>query len=239
MRILVTRPEEDAQPLEDSLATRGHTVLTAPMLTIRPVPPPDDLDRTLATAQAVLVTSLNGMRCLADFTTRRDLTIAAVGESTARLARAAGFTKVVAAGGTAPRLAALVTTRFIPQAGPLVHVGGRQVAGDIAGVVERAGFTYRRVILYQAEAARALAPEVARALANDAVDAVLFFSPRTARVFAELVTEAGLEGHLAHAIAFCLSAAVAEAASTLPWRTTPVTAETSRDAMLALVDTYA
>lgn len=236
MRILVTRPRQDAQPLAAALAERGHEVLVAPMLTIEPLAAPADIDETLDQAQAVLVSSLNGVRRLSEVTPRRDLTLAAVGESTANLARQKGFTDVAAAGGTAPQLAALAIARFRPDAGPLVHLTGEVVAGDIGGTVARAGFTYRRVALYRAEAAPALAQNVAVALADDAVDAALFFSPRTARIFAELVRAAGLERHLSDSVAFCLSDAVAEAARALPWRATRVSAETTRESMLALVD---
>lgn len=83
MRILVTRPRQDAQPLAAELRERGHDVLVAPMLTIEAQAAPADIETTLAQAQAILVTSLNGMRRLSEITTRRDLTIAAVGESTA------------------------------------------------------------------------------------------------------------------------------------------------------------
>lgn len=156
MRILVTRPRQDAQPLAAELRERGHDVLVAPMLTIEAQAAPADIETTLAQAQAILVTSLNGMRRLSEITTRRDLTIAAVGESTARLARESGFCNIAAAGGTAEQLAALAGARFQPNGGPLVHVSGAVIAGDIGGTLERAGFTYHRVVLYRAEAAPGL-----------------------------------------------------------------------------------
>lgn len=110
------------------------------------------------------------------------------------------------------------------------------IAGDIGGTLERAGFTYHRVVLYRAEAAPGLPGDVASALADGHVDAAMFFSPRTARIFAEHVRAAGLERHVARSVAFCLSEAVAEAARLLPWRATPVATETTRESMLALVD---
>lgn len=237
MRILVTRPRQDAQPLAAELRERGHDVLVAPMLTIEAQAAPADIETTLAQAQAILVTSLNGMRRLSEITTRRDLTIAAVGESTARLARESGFCNIAAAGGTAEQLAALAGARFQPNGGPLVHVSGAVIAGDIGGTLERARLylSPRRPLSGRggARPARATLPP---ALADGHVDAAMFFSPRTARIFAEHVRAAGLERHVARSVAFCLSEAVAEAARLLPWRATPVATETTRESMLALVD---
>ncbi len=70
MRVLVTRPEEDAGALVAALAARGHETLVEPMLTVGPVPgvtPPLDLEGV----QALLFTSANGVRALARLAERR------------------------------------------------------------------------------------------------------------------------------------------------------------------------
>ncbi|MGQ3075829.1 MAG: uroporphyrinogen-III synthase, partial [Ferrovibrionaceae bacterium] len=80
MRILVTRPAEQAAETARHLAALGHDVLIDPLLEI--VARPGDLP-PLDGVAAVLVTSVNGARALAAATPRRDVLTVAVGGRTA------------------------------------------------------------------------------------------------------------------------------------------------------------
>src|SRR3546814_4230390 len=70
MRILVTRPREDAAGLVTALTARGHAVLLEPLLAIVPrdaVDWPEGHQQ----AQALLVSSANGVRAFARADSRR------------------------------------------------------------------------------------------------------------------------------------------------------------------------
>lgn len=237
-RILVTRPAEDAEPLIRSLAARGYAAIPEPMLTMRWLDGPEP---ELAGVQALLFTSANGVRAYTRRTMRRDRPVYTVGDATAAAARAAGFAAVESAGGDVYALASLVAARCAPGAGPLLHVAGTVVAGDLAGALGAAGFTVRRETLYEAVAAASLGADSVRALSEGGVGGALFFSPRTARSFVRLVAEAGLDDHLRTVEALCLSPAVAEAARTLdglrvmPWKDVRAAARPEQEALLALL----
>ncbi|HEX7775548.1 MAG TPA: uroporphyrinogen-III synthase, partial [Parvibaculum sp.] len=62
MRLLVTRPDEDAGPLAAALAAMGHEAVVAPLLTIRML---RDVALPDQRWQAILITSANGARALA------------------------------------------------------------------------------------------------------------------------------------------------------------------------------
>jgi uroporphyrinogen-III synthase len=64
---------------------------------------------------------------------------------------------------------------------------------------------------------------------------VLFFSPRSARIFVKLALEATLGPALESAVAFCLSPAIAEAARSASWRDAKSAARPDEEAMLALI----
>ena len=64
------------------------------------------------------------------------------------------------------------------------------------------------------------------------LDGVLLFSPRTAALFAELVTDAGLSEACREMSAYCLSPAVAEKAQSVTWRDVVVAAESNQEALL-------
>ena len=230
MRVMITRPREDARPLAEALAARGVETLLEPLLEIVPVA---DAGIDLAGVQAVLLTSANGARALAAATGARDVTVLAVGAATA--AAAAGFARVEAAGGDVAALADLAASVCDPAAGALVHVAGSHVAGDLAGRLTERGFTLRRETLYTAKRAEALSDAAAAALRQGALDAVLLFSPRTADSFVTLAARAGVTADLARVRALCLSAAVAEAAGTVAWRALDVAARPDQEALLALV----
>ncbi|MEE8271543.1 MAG: uroporphyrinogen-III synthase, partial [Alphaproteobacteria bacterium] len=201
-RWLITRSADDATELATALAERGHEAVAAPLLTIDysatgPI--------TLDGVQALLFTSSNGVRAFARSERRRDLPALAIGRATAAAARAAGFAAVGCADGDAPALARLAIERLDPAAGALFHPAGKDVAGDLKDTLEAAGFAVRRTVLYRATAAATLPPAAAAALRQGGLAGTLFFSPRTADVFARLVAAAGLVERLRGLIALCLS----------------------------------
>ncbi|MBV8538355.1 MAG: uroporphyrinogen-III synthase, partial [Alphaproteobacteria bacterium] len=232
MRILLTRPRDDAAALAQKLTAAGHEVLSEPMLDIRFVPG-SGVD--LEGAQAVLFTSANGVRAFAAAETRRDLPAFAVGEATAAAARRAGFARVESAAGRVDDLVRLVRDHLVAGAGALVHAAGRDVAGDLAGELGRAGFEVRRAVLYTAEAAQTFSPDVARALKAGEIDAVLFYSARSAETFRRLIEADGLAFSLGRIVAFGLSQAAVEPVKSLPWARIDVAARPDEGEILRLV----
>src|ERR1700722_1555244 len=159
MRALVTRPRAEAKSLAALLAARGADAGIEPMIEIV------ENDRALPNfdgVQAFLCTSANGVRALARASADRDIPVLAVGDATARAARAAGFGEVASAAGDVGDLARLATRRLRPANGRLIHIAGSQIAGDLAGILGAAGFAVERAVLYQARAAAALTPSTVR-----------------------------------------------------------------------------
>ena len=232
MRIWVTRPEEDAAELAEALRAEGVEVLVEPLLRIvyADGPPLD-----LAGAQALLATSANGVRAFARRNEQRDVRVLAVGDATARAARAAGFTSVESAAGDVAALAGLAGRRLDPARGPVLHVAATEVAGDLAGALAAAGLGYRREVLYEAWTAERLSDGLAADLGRGAVDAVLVFSPRTGATLVRLLRAVGLSAAARELICFCLSHAVAAAIAPLPWRQVVVAAQPTQTAMIAAI----
>jgi len=232
MRALVTRPREDSEGVAAELAARGLDVMIEPLLDIAPL----EVAIDAGGIQGILATSANGIRALARNSADRDLPVWAVGDASARVARGLGYTQVESASGDVDTLAALVTTRCDPGQGALLHAAGTVVAGDLAGLLGKAGFATRRVVLYEAVTATALSPGLTEALRGGAVDVALFFSPRTAATFATLVRDAGLGEATGRIIAYALSDAVARALSVLPWAAVRVAVAPTQAALLAALD---
>lgn len=233
MRALITRPQEDAEGLAHLLRRRGLEVVVEPLLRIVPrhgatVP--------LDGVQAVLATSANGVRALAAATPVRDLPVLAVGDASARCARESGFATVLSAAGDADSLAELVRATLRPEDGALVHAAGTAVAGDVTGKLTAAGFRVSRVVLYEAATAEALSDSLAEELVAGKIDLALFFSPRTARTFVNLVRRHGLEACCRAVAVYCLSAAVAAELAGVEWRRLRVADQPDQPSLLAALD---
>jgi len=232
MRVLVTRPEEDAAPLAVALGERGIESVIAPLLEITyPDGPPLDL----AGVQALLATSANGVRAFARRSSHRDIRVFAVGNATARCAADLGFVQIESASGDVEALADLVGRCANPVDGAMVHVAGTAVAGDLGGRLGAAGFEVRRAVLYEAKTAIRLPEAIRTALEARVVDGVALYSPRTARTFTRLVTDAGIAGACDALMAFCLSDAVAEAIEKRAWRRVAVAHRPDQASMVALI----
>ena len=238
LQVVVTRPLADAQDLVAALDQRGHAVVVEPLLTI--------VNRAAAewppgheTAQALLITSANGLRAFAQSDPRRDIRVFAVGDASAAAARSAGFATVASAAGRVEDLADLVRAHLDPRDGPLLHPAASKLAGDLKADLEDSGFRVLRAVLYDAQPARALSPNLRQKLNSKLIDVVTFFSPRTGATFASLIGEAGLNQTCASVTALCLSAAVAQKIDALPWQSVVVAERPEQAALLARLDALA
>jgi len=231
---LLTRPRLDSESLAELLRAQSVDSLIEPVIEILPIagaqlPPLDGV-------QALLITSANGVRALARLSgpppVARYIPLLAVGAASAEAARQAGFADVRSATGDVAALAALVQQRLNPAAGPLLHVAGSAVAGDLSGSLKHQGFDVRRTQLYEARKSTELSPGTRQALTDGNIDMVLFFSPRSARAFVKLIGAAALDSVLARMTAICLSAQVAEAAAGVTWRRVRTAPEPAQAALL-------
>ena len=235
VRALITRPQQEAEPLAEALRARGLEPIIEPLLVV------NELVDTAAPlrldgVQAILVTSSNGARALARATDRRDVPVFAVGDATAATARSTGFTRIESAGGNVGALAQLAYAALSPDAGELLYVTGTVTAGDLTGPLERAGFTVRRAVLYDAKAADRLSPPIVAGFKDGSIDIVLFFSPRTAEAFAKLARKARIASSFKRCSVYCISQAVAIKAAALDWKTVRVATYPTQDSLLTLID---
>jgi len=228
MRILITRPLEDGEEIASTLTTLGHEPLLAPMLSTHfhdgTAPALDDV-------QAILATSANGVRAFARLSPMRDIPVFAVGPQTTAEALGFGFTTVRNADGDARVLAQAAAGWANPKKGALLHICGEEAPGTLGTALTPLGFTIRRAELYRVDAAPSLPDAVEAALEEGRVEGALFYSARSARVFA------GLTAHLATQgiEAFCISPATASALDPVRFRTLHVATAPNHEALLALL----
>jgi len=224
MRVLITRPEEDAVRIAEVLRSRGHEPLIAPLLKTHFH---DGPEVSLDGIQAILATSANGVRALVRRTSRRDIPVFAVGPQTEEEARNHGFTSVRNANGDSKALASAAQHWASPVKGALLHVKGAEADGTLATLLKSQGFDVRTLVLYEV-AGIGLPDEARTQLANRTIDAALFFSARSARIF----RDAAVGWPLETVMAMCISAATAEALAPLSFRSVRVAEKPNQDALL-------
>jgi uroporphyrinogen-III synthase len=226
MRVLITRPKEDAMKIAALLKARGHEGIVAPLLKPNFH---DGPDVPLDGVQAILATSANGVRALVRRTRRRDVPLFAVGPQTEEEARAAGFQNVRNAEGDSRTLAAATATWASPGDGSLLHVKSAEVDGTLATLLKAQGFDVRGAVLYDVAAVPELPQEARDMLVEKKVDAALFFSARSSQIFKEAAAGLSLET----VIAVCISESTAAALSPLSFREIRVAEKPNQDALLA------
>lgn len=230
-RVLVTRPRDESEALAIRLKALGFETVIEPMIEIRPLP---EAKVDWLGVQAVAFTSANGVRALTTVATTlpRDLPVFAVGRATATAARQAGFRAVIEGPGTVEELATLVADRCSRSKGKIIHVSGSVVARDFAGLLAASNLTVERTIVYESAPAARLDRQTCDKFANDTIDIALFFSPRTARTFVNLMVGAGLAAKTVSVVALALSPAVAEALAPLTFANKIVASRPTTEALL-------
>jgi len=233
MRLLLTRPEPDAERTAAALRARGHEVIIASLLRIEPA----------AGAQigagpwaAILITSANAASAIAahpQITRLRALPVFAVGERSARAMTAAGFADVTFADGDAGDLAMLVAERLGPQA-PLLYLAGADRAGDLAGALGARGLGVQTTIIYRAIAAADLPRAAVDALTRGA-DGVLHFSRRSAETYVAAARAGGMLAAALKPAHYCLSAQVAEPLARAGAPDVRIAARPAEGALMALI----
>jgi uroporphyrinogen-III synthase len=232
MRILVTRPTEEGERLAKLLRARGHEPILSPAIDIQFE---DGPDLSVESAQAILVTSANGVRALARRTRTRDVSLFVVGPQTAEAARAAGFVSVRDAKGDSKILAQSVREWTSPGGGSLVYAAGDAITDDLVATLSVQGFDVEVLRLYRTRERATLSDAAIAALASDALDAVMLFSPRSARAFVQQVLRADLQKNCEKAVALCISPAITTTLFPLHFAGVQIAAQPNRDSILDLL----
>lgn len=235
MRLLLTRPELEAERTASALRAMGHEAVIAPLLTIENIP---DVAIGSGPYAGVLLTSGNAARAIAAHPRRATLVTHAcfaVGAHTAAAARTAGFTDVHVAGGDGGDLARLVGEELRERTLPLLYLAGDDRARDMAAELRPYGARIELVVVYRAKAAQRFAPQIAAALRAGAFDGAMHYSRRSAAIFVDCVRAAGAESEAARLRHFCLSTRASEPLAAINAKSILVAQDRDDAAMLALV----
>ncbi len=214
-------------PLKAKLESMGHTAYLAPLLKI--VPRPGVYIPPLA-YQLVCATSANALRSLYLADEIKNLELLTVGPQSLSTAREEGFKNCQAHGGDVQGLVAHIAETFDPKNGPILYLSGAETSSNLRALLKASGFAVERVIIY--DAVIQAPAEIDKALAK--ANGVLLYSPRSARIWCDLMVSSKLEKQAAAPTYYCLSDNVAKILPE-PWQKR-VAKTPDEAAMLALLD---
>lgn len=185
--------------------------------------------------QALLFTSINGVKAFVALGDSSNIPCYCVGKRTAAAAREAGL-NAISADGAAADLIALVANDLNPTDGPLLCVRGEITAGGVAKKLVECGFTVKSEVLYQQKSCD-FSPETQQAMAKGEVNVLPLYSPLTARRLAKVLAN-NPEWTTGNLTALCISENVAAELQNLPLARIEVAFEPNGAAMLGLIGRF-
>lgn len=235
-RLLITRPQADAETLAEKLEPLGHNCLLEPMLTIHQTTCAlDKLDEYLKPKpQAVIVTSKHALELFKSVEKFADIPTFASGARTGEYAEKIGMKKVTVTGEKVSELADYAATNLSPENGALLYFSGEHITTDLQSVLPE--FKVKRLITYSAELTSSFSAETAKALQEGKIDGVVLFTQRSADAFKRCLKKSLKRIKLKEVTAYCLSDAVANTLKAEGFKEIISAKKPTEDGMVALID---
>lgn len=207
MRVLVTRPQAEAERTAQRLTRYGYRPVIVPLTRIEPVAPcvlPDPL-----AYDAVAVTSANAIRFApADLVAGLSkLPVFAVGARTADAVAAAGLAPTGIGTGDAAALGELVAGAAAHNR-RVLHLCGKVHGDGLSGALVARGIECDALPTYDAVAVDPPARDLREIGRNGPIAVAMFYSPRAAELFVALLATEPTASVLRPAACLCLSPAV-------------------------------
>jgi uroporphyrinogen III methyltransferase/synthase len=221
LRVLVTRPREQADALGEALRARGAEPVAAPTIRIEDSGPSAALDRALTALLVgdydwVVFTSANAVERLLHRLRERGKSwpggraarVVAVGGATAAALKAAGITVDLLPEEATGEGVATVLIRQHITGQRVLYPKGDQARNVISAGLRRSGAQVDAVEVYRTVPEQTLEPRVRERIAGGEIDVVTFASPSSARA---LVTLLGGTDALARCQIVCVGPVTAAA----------------------------
>ena len=139
-----------------------------------------------------------------------------VGEATANIAIQLGFDRVSVTGETADHLIDYILDCY-DENSHFLYISGEHVSTDLSEALSVRAMQVERVVTYEAIASEMLSDTLVEQLKRGKIDALTFFSLRSAQIFLSLAEKSGIISPLEKIDVFCLSESIAETLKEHNW----------------------
>ncbi|MBL41732.1 MAG: hypothetical protein CMM49_03615 [Rhodospirillaceae bacterium] len=232
LNLLIIRPRQDADLLSNDLNKIGIKTTIFPIfkfINLNPVLP------DIKEFKYILTSSRNGIRTFAKNFTERELTLYVVGEGSAQEAKNQGFKNIIVGNNSMSELCKNINSTLNKNSGKLLYVSGVYQNYDVTRYLRFNGYRIENLVLYDLNPISYLSEGVLKKLEDGIINGVLFFSPRSAIIFSDLLKKARKDNIAEQLRAFCLSKKIAEKVNKLNWKMTYVSATSNKASLIDLL----
>ncbi len=222
-KIALTRPLKDTEIVAKDIAALGHNVVIAPLIDIVPCCALPCYSHLLE-ADYLVISSANVAIGLRQYKTQEltslySKSVFAIGPMSAEAMRNLGFTQIYVAHSTIDSVVALIRNWHSKQKGYSqlrgVYLSGVHVAHNVSLLLRQAGLVCDRHAIYNARAVCTLPSDLHNCLQDRSLEAIVFYSSRTAQIFFTCARQCELHKNLNMLKYLCLSSNISE--SVLIW----------------------
>jgi uroporphyrinogen-III synthase len=220
--VLITRPETEAQDFRDTLTAHGLTPVCDPLLIVTPLQQNFD-----AQPDALVTTSPQAFR-ISYPDAWQNLPLFVMGETSRQRAASSGFKNIMSSGGEFDTLMSLISKK-VPSGQKILYLRGETIRHDLKDRLS--DYDVFEHIVYQTQPASSLSEQTLTLLKAGELNVVTLFSPRSAEIFYDLLSRAGLTEACKDIKLLCLSSAVLESVKALPWQAVRVSVTPDQQGM--------
>lgn len=192
MKILITRPIDEANALAKELTNLGYYPVIAPLLEIELF---QDINfKNFDKYEAIIITSKNAIKAIANADKKLKLFI--IGEQSTEFAKSLGFINSIYAGANIEEL-----KNFIQPYSNLLYLSGVDISDDLSSLSKK----IIRLEVYKAKVTEPVSSKFIRFIKSDELKLCLFFSKRTAQIFLSHIKKYKLKSYCDKIISLSLS----------------------------------
>lgn len=205
MKILITRPIDEAICLSQKLGTLGYDSVICPLLEVKIF---NDINfAILDKYDAIIVSSSNAIKAIAKANKKLKLFI--VGKKTTEFAKTMGFKNSIYSGANINEL-----KDTIQDYSNLLYLSGVDISDDLSSLEKNID----RLNVYEAKMVESVPDNFLAFIKRDHLKLSLFFSKRTALAFLNLIHENKLEPYCGNIISLSLSKKISDTLKDLKLR---------------------
>lgn len=192
MKILITRPIDEATALAKEITNLGHHPVIAPLLTIELF---QNIDfKIFDKYEAIIISSKNALKAISNADKKLKLFI--VGEQSTQFAKSLGFINTTYAGSNITEL-----KEYIDPCNNLLYLSGMDISDDLRSL----GNKITRLEVYQAKAIKSASNDFLSFIKLNHLKLCVFFSKRTAQIFLNIIKKYKLESYCDKIVSLSLS----------------------------------
>jgi uroporphyrinogen-III synthase len=231
-KVVITKSQGESEDLSQAVRTAGFEPLYEPMLGIEYV---EDAWPPASGSNPLIFSSSHGVHSYAGQTEVRTNPVYTVGQSTAETARILGFLDIRAIAPNVETLAKMLSSLTEKELISAFYIRAEDISQDLRQILLENGVRIAEFIGYKAHPVEKLSLNLLKSLDNREINAVMLFSNRGARVFAEMIEQYDRSVRLKTTKALCISEAVLKSVSVLPFQQGLIARTPDRYGMMELL----